>query len=769
MNKPISEKRFFQLLAWVLAVALGASAWEAHAQQRAPTPGAGMKEARVALVIGNSDYTKAPLKNPVNDANDVAGALTRLGFQVTLRTNVNRAQMRAAIRDFGQALRTGGIGLFYYAGHGVESKGRNFLIPIGANLASEFELEDEALEANTVLRAMEEAGNPTNIMIMDACRDNPFARSWRSASRGLAQMNAPSGSFIAFATAPGSVAADGSGRNSPFTKHLLSSLSQQDLDIDRVFTRVTAAVAQETGRQQVPWKTSSLTGVFSFSGDLNVSIVAPLPPPAPVAVADPTVNDRVFWESVKDSRNPEELRAYLSQFPRGLFAPLATARLRSLEAGPAAGVAAPVNPPAPPAPSALPAGLTAEEAYRQGVRLAEENSPTRNDAEAVRLFRFGADRGHGNAQVYLGFMYENGRGVPRDDVEAVRLYRLAANQGNASGQSNLGVMYASGRGVAKDDAEAVRFYRLAANQGNASAQNSLGSMYANGRGVARDDVEAVRLYRMSANQGSARAQANMGWMYENGLGVSKDDVEAARFYRLAANQGNAPAQSNLGVMYENGRGVPRDEAEAVRLYRLAANQGNAPAQSNLGAMYEYGRGVAKDDVEAARLYRLAANQGNAPAQNSLGVMYANGRGVPKDEAEAVRLYRLAANQGNARAQANLGWMYDTGRGVAKDDVEAARYYRLSANQGYAPAQSNLGVMHETGRGVPKDLMEASRFYRLAADQGNASGQFNVGDFHERGLGGLSKDLAAAKSWYRLAARQGNESAQAALRRLGESW
>jgi len=181
-----------------------------------------------------------------------------------LRTNLNRAQMRAAVREFGEALRRKEVGLFYFAGHGIESKGRNFLIPVAASLASEFELEDEAVDANAVLRAMEDAGNPTNILILDACRDNPFARSWRSGSRGLAPMNAPAGSFIAFATAPGSVAADGTGRNGTFTKHLLASLGHQDLDIDRVFTRVTAAVANETGRKQIHWKFSSLTGEFSF-------------------------------------------------------------------------------------------------------------------------------------------------------------------------------------------------------------------------------------------------------------------------------------------------------------------------------------------------------------------------------------------------------------------------------------------------------------------------------------------------------------------------
>jgi hypothetical protein len=237
----------------------------ATAAAQRPTPvAAPAQQGRIALVIGNAAYKDSPLANPVNDATDIAAALQRVGFEVILRTNVSRPQMRAAVREFGESLRRKEVGLFYFAGHGIESRGKNFLIPVGANVASEFELEDEALDTNSVLRAMEEAGNSTNVMILDACRDNPFARSWRSASRGLAQMSAPTGSFIAFATAPGSVAADGTGRNGTFTKHLLASLQQPDLDIDRVFTRVTAAVAQETGRKQVPWKSSSLTGAFSF-------------------------------------------------------------------------------------------------------------------------------------------------------------------------------------------------------------------------------------------------------------------------------------------------------------------------------------------------------------------------------------------------------------------------------------------------------------------------------------------------------------------------
>jgi len=221
-------------------------------------------EQRVALVIGNSAYKESPLKNPANDAADMAAALKELGFKVNLRTDASQRQMKQALREFAQDLRRGGVGLFYFAGHGVQSKGRNFLIPIGANVETEAELEDESVDANLVLSYMDEAQNRVNIVVLDACRNNPFARSFRSASRGLAQMDAAKGSFVAFATAPGAVAADGDGRNGVYTEHLLASLKEADGDIDKVFRRVAANVSTVTGGKQVPWVASSLTGDFYF-------------------------------------------------------------------------------------------------------------------------------------------------------------------------------------------------------------------------------------------------------------------------------------------------------------------------------------------------------------------------------------------------------------------------------------------------------------------------------------------------------------------------
>ncbi len=221
-------------------------------------------ERRIALVIGNGGYKSSPLKNPVNDAVDVSARLGRLGFEVAKGMDMTRKEMRKAIRKYGNDLKKGGVGLFYYSGHGMQVKGRNYLIPVGVDIQSEDEVEDEAIDAGMVLRKMDSAGNAMNMVFLDACRDNPFARSFRSSQGGLAQMDAPSGSLIVYSTAPGSIAADGSGRNGTFTKNLLLHLSISGLEVGQLLRKVRVSVKKETGGKQIPWESSSLEGNFYF-------------------------------------------------------------------------------------------------------------------------------------------------------------------------------------------------------------------------------------------------------------------------------------------------------------------------------------------------------------------------------------------------------------------------------------------------------------------------------------------------------------------------
>jgi hypothetical protein len=226
---------------------------------------------RFALVIGNSDYAIGVLSNPVNDAYAMAMALEKLGFDVSLRLEVKtKDEMKRAIREFGEKLRQGGVGLFYFAGHGLQVDGFNFLIPIQAQISSQAEVEYESVDVGFVLAQMEAAQNQMNIVILDACRNNPYARSFRSANRGLASINAPTGSLIAYSTAPGATASDGIGKNGLYTGELLKQIQIEGLKIEEVFKNVRANVLAKSGGKQVPWESSSLIGDFYFAyGDVN--------------------------------------------------------------------------------------------------------------------------------------------------------------------------------------------------------------------------------------------------------------------------------------------------------------------------------------------------------------------------------------------------------------------------------------------------------------------------------------------------------------------
>lgn len=234
-------------------------------------------ESRIALVIGNSVYSNAPLQNPVNDARDTAKALVELGFEVTHGENLSQNDMKRVIRVFGDKIRNGGVGLFYYAGHGVQVNGINYLIPVGATITKEEEVEYESVDVGFVLAQMENARNRLNIVILDACRNNPFARSFRSTKNGLASIDAPSGTLIAYATAPGSVASDGNTRNGLYTQELLNAIRIPGLKIEDVFKQVRRAVQSKSANQQLPWESSSLVGDFYF-GEAGVARETPARP-----------------------------------------------------------------------------------------------------------------------------------------------------------------------------------------------------------------------------------------------------------------------------------------------------------------------------------------------------------------------------------------------------------------------------------------------------------------------------------------------------------
>ncbi len=741
--------RWIAILVAALVLAVAGSA-------TAQSPQSASTGKRIALVIGNGGYQYVPrLANPTSDARLMAETLRELGFTLIgdkAQEDLDKPHFDQAVQTFGNEIQGAAVALFYYAGHGIQVNGSNYLVPVSANPTREADVDFQMVGVQLILHQMDESGAKLNLVILDACRNSPFGgKGLRSTSSGLAQMQAPTGTLISYATQPGNVAADGTDGHSPYTQALVASMREPGRGIFDVFNQVGLKVMASTAGVQQPWLASSpIEGQFFFVP----AQTAGTPQPAPQPALQPTVQPApqpTAQPSRQSTPQPTQTAMVVPARPTATPntgpSPSHSPQQPSAAAKDCDALAASPFDKSRPAdvPGVLVARLDtgrAEPACRKAVQ--EQPSPRlyfqlgrvlfaeHKDADALRLFRLAADQGMPDAQTDLGIMYRDGRGVAQSDAEAARLFRIAADQGQAVGQLSLGALYRNGRGVAQSDAEALRLYRLAADQGNPGAQNNLGVMYRDGRGVAQSDAEAVRLFRLAADQGNALGQLNLGIMFHNGRGVTQSDAEAMRLYRLAAAQGDPAIQNDLGIMYRDGRGVARSDAEAVRLFRLAADQGNQNGQWDLAWMYQTGRGVAQSYPEAARLYRLAADQGNQGGQFRLAILYQTGHGVAQSEAEAARLYRLAADQGHPGAQNNLGVMYRDGRGVAQSDAEAVRLFRLAAERGDLEAQKNLGDMYQRGRGVPRSLPDAI-------------------------------------SWYQRAARAGLNDAQAALKALGQTW
>ncbi len=277
-------------------------------------------EERLALVIGNSEYgTVSPLDNPANDARAIGDTLSALGFKVTRLIDATQIDMKRGISQFGRDLREAGTdatGLFYYAGHGVQSFGTNYLLPVDTALSDAADLDLVAVEAQSVLRQMFSARNKTNIVILDACRNNPFSDILEFNENGLAEMQAPTGTFLAYATAPGAVALDGLEGNSPFTRAMADQMKTPGLAIEQMFKQVRIEVLERTGGQQTPWDSSSLTSDFMFTEAVQMTVEE--------------LQEKQLWQSVQATADPVQLMLFLRGYPEGTYADEARSLLASV-------------------------------------------------------------------------------------------------------------------------------------------------------------------------------------------------------------------------------------------------------------------------------------------------------------------------------------------------------------------------------------------------------------------------------------------------------
>ncbi len=310
------------------------------------TANAAKADRRVAFVVGNGTYKNvSPLPNPPIDAKSMAAVLRNVGFEVVEGTNLTRDKMTERLLEFGKKAQGADVAVFFYAGHGIAINGTNYLLPIDADIKSEMDVKLGAA-INIDLTLDQTMGDAkVKLVFLDACRDNPFAAKIKSNSAtrsvsvqsGLAEMKSGEGTLIAFATGPGQTALDGQeGTNSPFTRALMANIATPGVEIQQAMTKVRAQVNEETNKGQLPWGHTNLIGsvYLNPAAAPAASAAAPATTGTLAATSGGSDVELEFWRSVKESNKPEELNAYLTNYPNGQFKPLALARIASLGSGP---------------------------------------------------------------------------------------------------------------------------------------------------------------------------------------------------------------------------------------------------------------------------------------------------------------------------------------------------------------------------------------------------------------------------------------------------
>jgi TPR repeat protein len=597
-------------------------------------------EKRIALVIGNSAYQNVThLDNPKNDAALMARTLKELGFTLIgdgAMLNLDKAAMDTAVQTFGQQMQGAEVALFYYAGHGVQIRGSNYLVPVNANPTREADVDFQMVDLNLVLRQMGVSGTRLNLVILDACRNNPFGSGgMRGSEPGLAQVRAPEGTLISYATQPGNVAQDGADGDSPYTKALAATIRRPGLDIFRTFNEVGLAVKHATGGEQQPWtSTSPIDGNFYFAGPViaNKETLAgsgakDTPPATP---ADPLRLDLVT-DCDRLAASPKD-----PSRPKGIDGIEETKV------------------------DIVPALTACRDAMRQYPEVAR-------------------------------FPYQAGRiaTIQKDQLRARQLYEQAASLGSPAAMNNLAALYDRGDGVAQDRNEARKWFEMAAKGGVTVAMTNLGIIYLRDSGAAADPVEARKWFERAAAAGDPRAMLELGHLHETGRGVPADSAAARKWYGKAADAGMAVGLTETGRIFLNGTGVPADAAEARKWFVRAAAANEPVAMNFLGTIYGRGTGVPRDDVAAHEWFAKSAALGYGLAMHNLGKHYELGIGIPVDLSKARGWYEKCAGLGTANCMTDLAVLYERGSGVPRDGALAREWYEKAAAAGDDTAKTEL--------------------------------------------------------------------------------
>ncbi len=500
---------------------------------------AAQDQRRVALVIGIGDYTHASqLPNPVKDATRIGSVLSGLGFDVSLQTNLGINDLRDAVRNFADKADNADVALVYFAGHGIEMGGNNYLIPNDAELRRDRDLDHEALTLSLMTSALEGAKR-LRIVLLDACRNNPFAAQMklsknrtRSVSRGLAAVEPIGDSIVVYASKHGTVAEDGAGSNSPFAEALAKTLPEPGVEISLLFRKVRDDVIQATDRRQQPFVYGSISGdPFYFVPPKvvinNNTVIQQSPQRGATACS--------IWPQIATTATKAQVEAFLSECHSGIFYRLAQARLKELKGS----AVATLTPPKPDFSNTPHSNEPAEELYKRAKNYQYGNGGLKKDLKkALELFMQAANKGHAKSMTDVGWMNENGFGTSRNMHVAFEYYQKAADKGERMAINNLGWMYTKGNVVSVNYAKAVELYEKAIALGEPLAMTNLGWMYETGKGVPVDYSQAFKYYKKAADAGDLQGLHNTGWMYAAGRGTAKSPRNGAEAVYKAVRSGN---------------------------------------------------------------------------------------------------------------------------------------------------------------------------------------------------------------------------------------
>lgn len=726
---------------------------------------------KVALVVGNAQYKMARLKNPENDANAITEFLKKQGFDVILGVNWTRSQMIQALHDFEQKLKSDGVALFYYSGHGIEQNGHNYLCPIETETDKNLAESDKFVDLDEILRRLHSKHSYLNLLFLDACRTEM--------TKGARIMASLSPSFngetiISFAAAPGQPAFDGSGNISPYTESVLSALNKPCTKVADYFSIIVDSVKFKTANAQIPWVNNSLTSIaaeFSFVG-CNRSDQA-------LRLGIEKYEKKEICEGF-NYLNPQET-TFATYAPQDLIDKTAFWLGYTYETD----QCAPKN--------VQKAMKYYEMAARRNhleaqYRLGCVYKTLQNCEQARSWFSIAAQSGHAAAQFELGFMHEQGKCLPRNNLKAAEWYEKAAKQNYLEASYRLGVLYDNGvskknRGVVlvegteseirernasvleQNIQKAVEYYRKAAEGGHKLAQFTMGTIYENGEPAAFISINATTAfewYQKAALQKEPCAQNALGNLYFDGRGTQKNDNQAFIHYVNSANQGNKEAQNHVGQLYFEGKGVPQNDKLAFEWFLKAAEQNLVEAQYNIGVLYLAGRGVLQNGKLAFEWIQKAALQGHVNAEYYLGMLYFEGTGVIQNDDSANNYLQKAAEKKFDLAQFYLAKLHQKkGRNTEAfrsfkqvfESQQVIDYKPVISEKIRLEAQYELALMYRDGRGTRQDVAQAANWLRDAADAHYAKAETALGALYEQGIGVPRRDLEKACDFYKRAAKQ----------------